>query len=248
LAKFLKKPNGLTLKKGIQMNFDTTSINERIYQLLRERIIFGEYEPGARIEIKNLTQELNVSPQPIKEALFRLAGEGFITIVPRKGTYIRQANLKELVDMVEARILYETGAIDLAAGQVREKDLQRLKDLCEDLLHSENKTYKEIQKKNMAFHSTVVSLSKNRWLDEAHGLLMGHYASLHYRYVIKKKGYSNVQQIYEDHRIVIDALDQRDFEEAKKIVRLHMQRVKDEIEKELFFTNSKTGKMDDENE
>jgi DNA-binding GntR family transcriptional regulator len=220
------------------MSFDTASINQKIYLLLRERIIFGEYAPGSRIEIKNLSQELNVSPQPVKEAIFRLAGEGFITIVPRKGTYVRQANLKDLANMVEARVLYETGAIDLAAGHIREKDLQRLEGLCADLLQTENMTYKEIQKKNMAFHCAVVSLSQNRWLDEAHELLMGHYASLHYRYVVRHKDYSDARQIYEDHRMVIDALGQGDVEDAKKIVRLHMQRVKDNIERELFSDNS----------
>jgi DNA-binding GntR family transcriptional regulator len=230
-------------KKGNQMNFDTASINEKIYQLLRERIIFGEYAPGSRIEIKNLSQELNVSPQPVKEAIFRLTGEGFITIVPRRGTYVRQATLRDLIDMVEARILYETGAIDLAAGQIKEKDLKRLEDLCTDLLQTENKTYREIQKKNMAFHCAVVSLSKNRWLDETHELLMGHYACLHYRYVVKQKDYSDAQQIYKDHRMVVDALGQKDAEEAKKVVRLHMQRVKDKIEKVLFSDSSGTNKM-----
>lgn len=227
------------------MNFDTASINEKIYQLMRERIIFGEYAPGSRIEIKNLSQELNVSPQPVKEAIFRLAGEGFITIVPRRGTYVRQATLKDLVNMVEARILYETGAIDLAAGQIKEKDLQRLEEHCADLLQTKNKNYKEIQKKNMAFHCAVVSLSKNQWLDEAHERLMGHYACLHYRYVIRQKDYSDAQQIYKDHHMVVDALGQEDIEEAKKVVRLHMQRVKDKIEKVLFSDSSETNKMDD---
>ena len=230
------------------MNFDTASINEKIYQLLRERIIFGEYAPGSRVEIKNLSQELNVSPQPVKEAIFRLAGEGFIMIVPRKGTYVRQATLKDLVDMVEARILYETGAIDLTAGQIKENDLQRIEDLCADLLQTENKTYREIQKKNMAFHCAVVSLAKNQWLDEAHAhaLLMGHYACLHYRYVIRQKDYSDAQQIYKDHLMILDALGQEDVEEAKKIVRLHMQRVKDKIEMVLFSNISSTNNMDNE--
>jgi DNA-binding GntR family transcriptional regulator len=228
------------------MNFDTASINEKIYQLLRERIIFGEYAPGSRIEIKNLGQELNVSPQPVKEAIFRLAGEGFITIVPRRGTYVRQATLKDLINMVEARMLYETGAIDLAAGQIKENDLQRLEDLCADLLQSEHKTYREIQKKNMAFHCAVVSLSKNQWLDEAHELLMGHYACLHYRYVIRQKDYADAQQIYKDHRMVVNALGQNNIEEAKKVVRLHMQRVKEKIEKVLFSDRSGTNKMDNE--
>ncbi len=228
------------------MNFDTASINEKIYQLLRERIIFGEYEPGSRIEIKNLSQELNVSPQPVKEAIFRLAGERFITIVPRRGTYVRQATLKDLVNMVEARILYETGAIDLAAGQIKEQDLQQLEDLCVDLLQTENKTYREIQKKNMAFHCAVVSLSKNQWLDKSHKLLMGHYACLHYRYVIRQKDYSDAQQIYKDHHMVVDALVQEDIEEAKKVVRLHMQRIKDKIETVLFSDSSGTNKIDNE--
>jgi len=34
-----------------------------------------------------------------KEAIFRLAGEGFTTMVPRKGTYIRQASLKDLLSL-----------------------------------------------------------------------------------------------------------------------------------------------------
>lgn len=216
------------------MSFDTASINEKIYRLLRERIVFGELQPGSRVEIKKLQQELDVSPQPIKEAIFRLAGEGFITIVPRKGTYIREANLKDLVDMVEARILYETGAIDLASGQITEDDLQRLNDLCADLLQVKDKTCREIQEKNMEFHCAIVGLAKNQWLDEAHGLLMGHYASLHFRYVLKQQGYEDARQIYEDHRLVVDSLARGDMEESKKVIRIHMQRVKDQIEKEFF--------------
>ena len=226
------------------MNFDTTSINEKIYRLLRERIIFGDYAPGSRIEIKQLTRELEVSPQPVKEALFRLSGEGFITILQRRGTYVRQASLKDLANMVEARILYETGAIDLSVGQIRDGDLRRLEALCDDLRKTKDKSYKEIQKRNMAFHCAVVGLAKNHWLDKAHELLMGHYASLHYRYVVKKKAYSDAQQIYKDHRKVIDALGKGDFGGAKQITRLHMQRVKDKIEEELFSYDTAAGSSD----
>jgi DNA-binding GntR family transcriptional regulator len=215
--------------------FETSSISEKLYQFLRDRIIFGEYAPGSRVDIKSLSQELNVSPQPVKEAIFRLTGEGFITIVPRKGTYIKEVNLKDLVDMIEARIFYETGAIDLAAHQIKQKDLQQLEECCEAILKIEDNNYREMQKKNMAFHCSVVSLPKNRWLDEAYALLMNNYASLHFRFVVKKQNYySNVQQIYKDHRMIVDALVKKDFEGAKKIVRLHMQRVKVMIEEELF--------------
>ena len=219
--------------------FETSSISEKLYQFLRDRIIFGEYAPGSRVDIKSLSQELNVSPQPVKEAIFRLTGEGFITIVPRKGTYIKEVNLKDLVDMIEARIFYETGAIDLAAHQIKQKDLHRLEECCEAILKIENNNYREMQKKNMAFHCSVVSLTNNRWLDEAYALLMNNYASLHFRFVVKKKNYySDVQQIYKDHRMIVDALTRQDVEEAKQIVRTHMQRVREKIEEELFPAKS----------
>jgi DNA-binding GntR family transcriptional regulator len=222
--------------------FETSSLSEKLYQFLRDRIIFGECAPGTRLDIKSLSQELNVSPQPVKEAIFRLTGEGFINIVPRKGTYIKEANPKDLADMVEARIFYETGAIDLAAARVRPKELQRLEEQCEDILRIDNENYREMQTKNMAFHCGVVALAGNRWLDEAYRLLMNNYASLHFRFVVKKPNYySDVKQIYKDHRMVVDALNQKDFEGAKQIVRAHMQRVREKIEEELFPAGSGSG-------
>jgi len=220
------------------MSFDTKSINEKIYELLREQIIFGDYTPGARIDIKKLSDRHDVSPQPIKEAMFRLAGERFITIVPRKGTYVRQASLKDLVNMVESRLVYETGAIALASDRITEKDIQQLEDLCESFLQGENATYKETQEKNIAFHSTVVSLAKNEWLDNAYGLLMDHYACLHYRYVVEGKDYSDLQQIYDDHSSIVEALRRREIEKARKTISHHMHRVKEKIEKELFLTDA----------
>jgi len=224
------------------MIVDTSSLNEKIYKLLRDRIVFGEYAPGSRVEVKKLKEELNVSPQPVKEAIFRLAGEGFITIFPRKGTYVREASLKDLIDMVEARTFYETSAIEAAIGQIKSKDLQRLEAFCENILDAEDTSYMAIQRKNMAFHCAVVGLSKNQWLYDAHKLMMAHYASLHFRYVVTQKDYADPEQIYKDHKEIIDALGLDDVEEAKEIVRHHMDRVKSKIEKVLFSGKSELAK------
>jgi DNA-binding GntR family transcriptional regulator len=141
--------------------------------------------------------------------------------------------------MIEARIFYETGAIDLLSDKIKKKDLQRLEERCEDILKIENNNYKEMHKRNMAFHCGVVSLSGNRWLNEAYELLMNNYASLHFRFVVRKKNYySDVQQIFKDHLMIVDALVKKDFEGAKQIVRFHMQRVKKMIEEELFPAQS----------
>jgi len=220
------------------MIVDTSSLNEKIYKLLRDRIVFGEYTPGSRVEVKKLKDELNVSPQPVKEAIFRLAGEGFITIFPRRGTYVREASLKELIDMVEARVFYETSAIEIAIGKITSKNLQKLENLCEEILDTEDTSYKAIQRRNMAFHCAIVGLSENQWLYDAHKLMMAHYASLHFRYVVTQKDYADPEQIYKEHKIIINALGLDNVEDAKNVVKNHMDRVKLKIEKVLFSGKS----------
>lgn len=220
------------------MIVDTASLNEKIYKLLRDRIVFGEYAPGSRVEVKKLKEELNVSPQPVKEAIFRLAGEGFITIFPRKGTYVREASLKDLVDMVEARMFYETNALEIAIGKITKKDLQRLEELCEEILDTGDTSYKAIQRRNMAFHCAVVGLSKNQWLYNAHKLMMAHYASLHFRYVVTQKDYADPEQIYKEHKTIVNALGLDNVEDAKKIVKGHIDQIKLKIETVLFSGNS----------
>ena len=55
----------------------------------------------------------------------------------------------------------------------------------------------------------------------------------------------DLEQIYNDHCLVVKALLQGDIEDAKKIIRHHMQRVKKKIEKELFSTDSSNEKAYD---
>jgi DNA-binding GntR family transcriptional regulator len=65
---------------------DITNINEKVYDLIKKRIVDLEYPPGSKINIRQLQEELNVSNSPIKDALFRLAGEGMVDIDSRRGT------------------------------------------------------------------------------------------------------------------------------------------------------------------
>ena len=74
---------------------DTTNINEKVYTLLKQRIIFREYPPGHKLNIRELQNELGVSNSPIKHALFKLAGEDFIEILPSDAdAFVRNGHAK----------------------------------------------------------------------------------------------------------------------------------------------------------
>lgn len=75
---------------------------------LRTRIIDLTIAPGARLDETLLIQEFGLGRTPAREALNRLAAEGFVTIVPnRGGAYVRNLDLPEVGEIVSAYELAE---------------------------------------------------------------------------------------------------------------------------------------------
>lgn len=66
---------------------------ERVYLELKERVITGQFEPGARLEPTHLALELTASATPVRDALQRLSGERLVDSRPHEG--FRQPALSE---------------------------------------------------------------------------------------------------------------------------------------------------------
>ena len=82
---------------------DVTNINEKVYQLIKQNIIKFIYPPGHNLNITELKDALGVSPTPIKDALFRLAGEGLVVIYPRKGTYVKDVTDEDIHEIIQTQ-------------------------------------------------------------------------------------------------------------------------------------------------
>ena len=62
---------------------DITNINEKVYQLLKERIVNLTYPPGHRIKNREIIKELKISQTPLKDALMRLSDLLYTILLPR---------------------------------------------------------------------------------------------------------------------------------------------------------------------
>lgn len=92
-----------------------TPASEIVAETLRGRIINGTIEPGERLTEERLSQELDVSRGPIREALRRLAEEGLVVLVPNKGATVRLVTRRWLADLFQVREVFEGFAARLAA-------------------------------------------------------------------------------------------------------------------------------------
>ena len=96
---------------------DVSNINEKAYNYIKTNIINLTYPPGYNLNLGQLSEKLGVSPTPIKDALFRLSGEGLVEIAPRKGTYVKELSLEDIHEIVQIRIILETAAVEaIVAG------------------------------------------------------------------------------------------------------------------------------------
>ncbi len=93
------------------------STRDYSYQLLRNKIMHLEIEPGTKISEKEIANELNVSRTPVREAFMKLAEEELLDIIPQSGTIVSRINLRHVEEGRFIREKIEKEIVALACGQ-----------------------------------------------------------------------------------------------------------------------------------
>ena len=88
-------------------NLDGKNLADKVADELRTAIQRGHYAPGTRLVERRLASELGVSHVPIREALARLADEGLVERLPRRGSRVAGLSSKQLEELSSLRILLE---------------------------------------------------------------------------------------------------------------------------------------------
>ncbi len=83
--------------------FETSSLTDRAYGELEERIVTLQLEPGAVLSETTLAQQLGFGRTPVREALQRLAREGLVVIFPRRGILVSEIDVKRQLALLEVR-------------------------------------------------------------------------------------------------------------------------------------------------
>ena len=107
--------------------------SERAYAEIRNRLLKGEYAPGARLSESDLSEICGVSRTPVREALRRLALEYFVRIEPNRGAFVIDWSREDIMDMFEMRSMMEGLAARKAAERASEQQLIDLTNIIEKI-------------------------------------------------------------------------------------------------------------------
>jgi DNA-binding GntR family transcriptional regulator len=138
------------------------TLREKVYGYLKELINAHGLKEGEFLDLDRIGRELGMSRTPLRDALFQLESEGFITIYPRKGVMLNVLNLKAVRDIYEIIGALESAALLGAAVKFSDSDLRRMTELngfmqvCLD--RDDFETYYGY---NVEFHDVFLDMSEN---------------------------------------------------------------------------------------
>ncbi len=93
---------------------EAVSLVDRVLDFVRDRILSGEYEPGARLRLQPLAEESGASLIPVREALRILETERLVETIPNRGARVAGISREDMEDLYRVRVLLETEAVRLS--------------------------------------------------------------------------------------------------------------------------------------
>lgn len=100
-----------TAVEGSPAGRSRPSAAQRAYEYVRSKILSGDLAPGSMLNENELARQIDVSRTPVRAALVRLQGEGWITVFPRQGALVREIGAQEAADISGARLLLEVAGV-----------------------------------------------------------------------------------------------------------------------------------------
>ena len=190
------------------------------YDYLKNGIINNLFKPGEPLSENSITNDINISTTPIREAIQKLEEEGFVEIIPRRGAFVSRISPNDIKDIFVVREIIEIGSIGFA---IKKMDKNKLKRLRKRLVSGS----KKIKQKNENYkyaddiHLYILECTGNQRLFQLYTKLLDHILrirnQLYYHDSIPSF------QSFAEHIEIVDALLAEDQLKAENAVRRHLK-------------------------
>lgn len=193
------------------------SLSDAAYLAVRDQIVAGQISPGAFIRERLVSEAMQVSRTPLREAFGRLALEGFLEKVPHRGYRVSTTPLQDLLDLYPVVAALEGLAAQTALPQLQRKEIDSLRQLNRNMLDAiANHDAVGTIRANEAFHRQLVARAGNRRLDKLLDDLRAQLSSLEIWSATKPE---LATEAIQQHRAILQAVERRDYRTAMTVLR-----------------------------
>ena len=217
---------------------DYDLLSTKVYRILKASIIKGDLKPGEKLWERKIAEQLGVSRTPVREAIQKIAAEGFVKMEPNLGIVVHEFSFKDLKEVLQIRRVLEGLAASVAAEKINPEEISQLQKNIEEtnicVIKNDLVTYLEF---NAKFHSLIFQFSRNERLIKMSLQLVGP----EHRFKIRALTIPGRLKYYlEEHQKIVEALKRRDAEQAGRLSQKHAEN----ILKNILVYEDKEGEED----
>jgi DNA-binding GntR family transcriptional regulator len=202
---------------------DSKVVSVQIADSLRLQILSGDLMPGDRIRQEEIAEEFNASRIPVREALRILVTDGLVEVVANSGAWVSGLTMAQCIEQYEIRERIEPLLLRESLENFDESLLPQLEALVARLEQNQDvKTFMDLDRQ---FHMLTYSGAPEATLKEIIVRLWN--TTQPYRRVYTKLvGSHGLTVTHLEHRLLLEAIGRRDYEDAERILSGHIRRTR----------------------
>lgn len=201
-------------------------LTDRAYERIKHDIISCAIAPGTDISEAQLCAQYKLGKAPVRMALSKLAHDGLVRAIPRRGYMVTAVTLKDIHDVFELRLMLEPPAARMAAGKIHAQRLRALDEACRGYQSGDVKSISRFLEANKAFHVAIAQATGNGRLASAIEQLLDEMSRLlHLGLGLRNRS----QEMQHEHRALVKALLRGDGAGAERVCREEIENTRNMV-------------------
>lgn len=193
---------------------------EKAYQQIRKQIIKTELKPGSIIKESALMTELSIGRTPVREALKQLQIEHLVIVKPRRGIFVADISITDMLQLFEIRVELESLAVRLATKRITPEEFSNLKGLSKDYAQIDLRDKRSLIELDGKFHCSIAEASHNKFLRHD----IAHYYDLSARIWYLAIELTSPEDInIKAHLRILEAIEAGDADQAAEGIAKHIK-------------------------
>lgn len=207
------------------------SLREVAYEAIKHRIITCNLKPGEVLSEGLLSDEMNIGRTPVHQAIDRLASEGLIDVIPRKGIMVTPVSLHEIFDIIDVRLINEAYCVRQVAKLADAADIKKLETNLNDMWKAaKSRNIEAMMNLDREFHGLLSATSRNTILPDIMGNLHDRSTRL---WFISLRSNEHHVRVCEQHAAVIEGIKAHDADAAEQAIRDHIEAFRENITRQF---------------
>jgi DNA-binding GntR family transcriptional regulator len=216
------------------------ALHEQVAHRLRQMLVENRILPGAKLNERELSEVLNVSRTPLREAIKMLAAEGLVELLPNRGAIAVALTEADVLNTFEVMAGLEAQSGELAAERITAAELAEIKAMHFEMLAAyTRRDLPNYYRLNAAIHNAINAAAKNPVLASTYAQVNARLQALRFR---SNQDEEKWKAAVKEHEQMIEALEARDAAAMRRVLLEHLANKRDVVVQQLRAAATESAK------